>query len=391
MVTHSHRQRRKVITLSLVIAVILFISFPFLLILANGNLANYLHKELAYRYISNKVTESCKSDLEKAVMLNSFIFLSEEQRTSFTDVVDNSVYLDLVRHTAWCDQQANGLVHLLEKQNIKARTVMFPCHSVAEVWIDNIPRFFDPMFNCYFVYENDRTRVATLEEVLNDNDNLIMSNGGRFPAYGGKAITTCGNCRNWSILIDAKPPYKKMLSETMDFYYSIGGDFFCDVFQDFLFSVMEKFRGGKIVDFLGPIVTSERMLSEYKSETYFDLYKARSYHLFNNFSKANSIYDDLLDSKDFKDDALFFKAQVALQTKKFSELKKYTSIICDERREATTTGTDGNEIEYLFFLKAYLKKFYLIENWQLENIFNFTDPEINEVKGIYEEYFNKPK
>ncbi|GAH72920.1 unnamed protein product, partial [marine sediment metagenome] len=213
----------------------LFISLPFFLILANGNLANYLHKELAYRYISNKVTENCKNDLEKILILNSFIFLNEEQNAPFIDVVDNSVYFDLVRHIGWCDQKANGLVHLLEKQKVKARIVMFPCHSVAEVWIDNVPRFFDPMFNCYFVYENDTERIATLEEVLNDNDKLIMSKGDGFSEYGGRAITTCGNYKNWSILIDTKPLYKKMLSKTTDFYYYIGGDFSVMFFKTFIF------------------------------------------------------------------------------------------------------------------------------------------------------------
>jgi len=204
-----HCKRRKFVIISLIIILTLFGSFPFLLVLANGNLAHYLHKELAYRYISQRITENCKNDFEKVVILNSFIFLNEEQNAPFIDVVDNSVYFDLVRHIGWCDQKANGLVHLLEKQNIKARIVMFPCHSIAEVWIDNIPRFFDPMFNCYFVYENDRERIATLEEVLNDNDKLIMSNGDTFSEYGGQAITTCGNYRNWSILIDTKPLYKK--------------------------------------------------------------------------------------------------------------------------------------------------------------------------------------
>ncbi len=380
-------KRRKFIIISFIIILILFISFPFLLILANGNLANYLHRELAYRYISNKVSENFRNDFEKIVILNSFVFLNEEQRAPFIDVVDHTPYFDLVRHIGWCDQKAGGLRQLLEKQSIKARLVMFPGHTVAEVWVDNIPRFFDPTFNCYFVYENDTERIATLEEVLNDNDNLIMSNGNSFSEYGGKWITTYGNYRRGNILIETKPLYKKMLSKTMDFYYYIGGDFFCDVFEDFLFFIMEKFRGGKIVDFLSPIITNERMLNEYKSETYFSLYKARSYHLFNDFPKADRIYDNLLNSKDFKDDALFFKAKMLLQTKKFGELKEYISIIYDEYGEDMATGIRGNEIRYLYFIERYLEKFYSIENWQLENIFNFTEPEINEAKTIYKELF----
>ena len=376
--------RVTVIIISFIITLILFISFPFLLILTHPLVANYLHKELAYRYISNKVTENSRNDFEKVVMLNSFVFLNEEQSAPFIDVVDNSVYFDLVRHIGWCDQKANGLVHLLEKQNIKARIVMFPNHSVAEVWIDNIPRFFDPTFNVYFVYENDRERVATLEEVLNDNDKLIMSNGDTFSEYGGRAITTSGDYKNWSILIDTKPLYKKMLSKTMDFYYYIGGDFFRDVFQDFHFFVMEKFRGGKVVGSLGPIgFWTERMRIEYESETYFDLYKARSYHLFGNFKKADMIYDSLLDSKDFRDDALFFKTKILLQTKKFGELREHIINVYDEYGEDIAARTGGTEIRYLFFIERYLEKFYLIENWQLENIFNFTEPEINEVKRIF--------
>ena len=111
-------KRRKFIIISFVITLILFISFPFLLTLTHPLVAHYLHKELAYRYISNKVTENSRNDLEKILILNSFIFLNEEQKVRFIYPVDNSVYFDLVRHIGWCDQKANGLVHLLENQNI---------------------------------------------------------------------------------------------------------------------------------------------------------------------------------------------------------------------------------------------------------------------------------
>ena len=215
-----------------------------------------------------------------------------------------------------------------------------------------------------------------------------MSNGNSFSEYGGKCITTCGNYKYWSILIDTKPLYKKLLSKTMDFYYYIGGDFFCDVFQDFLFFVMEKFRGGKVVDSLGPIVFwNERTSIEYESEIYFNLYKARSYHLFGDFPKANKIYDNLLNSKDFKDDAIFFQAKILLQTKKFGELKEHIINVYDEYGEDIAARTGGNEIRYLFFIERYLEKFYLTEDWQLENIFNFTEPEINEAKTIHKELF----
>ena len=382
-----HCKRRKFIIISFVIILVLFIFPPFLLVLANGGLASYLHRELAYHHISQRITENSRNDFEKVVILNSFVFLSEEQGAPFIDVVDNTPYFDLVRHIGWCDQKAAGLVQLLEKQNIKARIVGFPCHSVAEVWLDKVPRFFDPTFNCYFVYENDREQVATLEDVLNDNDKLIMSNGNSFSEYEGKSITTCGDYSRRSILIDTKPLYKKMASKIMDFHYFIGGDFFCNLFQDFHFVVMEKFRGSKVVDSLGHMVTNERMLNEYESEMYFDLYKARSYHLFNDFSEASRIYDNLLDSEDFRDDALFFKTKILLQTKKFSELEGHIISIYDEYGENIAVRTGGTEIRYLFFIKRYLEKFYLIENWQLEKIFNFTEPEVNEVKAIYRRIF----
>lgn len=46
---------------------------------------------------------------------------------------------------------------------------------------------------------------------------------------------------------------------------------------------------------------------------------------------------------------------------------------------------------YLFFIKRYPAKFYSTDNQQLQNIFNFTDHEVNEIKGIYEEYSNRVK
>jgi hypothetical protein len=46
---------------------------------------------------------------------------------------------------------------------------------------------------------------------------------------------------------------------------------------------------------------------------------------------------------------------------------------------------------YLFFITCYLEEFYSTDNQQLQNIFNFIDHEVNEVKGIYEEYSNRAK
>ncbi len=391
IIVRPHWKRRKFIIISFVIILVLLIFLPFLLVLANESLASYLHRELAYRHISQRITENSRNDFEKVVILNSFMFLNEEQGTPFIDVVDNTPYFDLVRSIGWCDQKVAGLVQLLEKQNIKARIVGFPSHAVTEVWIDKIPRLFDPTFNRYFVYENDRERIATLEDVLNDNDKLIMSNGNSFSEYEGKSIITSGDYKVWSILIDTKPLYKKMASKIMDFHYFIGGEFFYNLFQDFHFVVMEKFRGSNVVDSLGNMVTNERMLNEYGSEMYFSLYKARSYHLFDDFTEASRIYDNLLDSENFRDDALFFKAKILLQTKKFSELEGHIISIYDEYGEdiaiGSAVGTGGPEIRYSFFIKNYLEKFYSIENWQLEKIFNFTESEVNEVKTLYKRIF----
>lgn len=379
---------RGVMVNSFGIAVILFIALPFWVILAKSPPeANYLHWELAYRHISDEVTRNCRNDLEKAITLNSFMFLSED---TGGDVLYHSPYFDLVRHIGWCDQKARGLVHLLDKQNIKARGLGFKCHSVAAVWIDDTPRFFDPHFNCYFVYEDNRERVATVEEVLNDNDRLMTNSGKSFSEYRGRCIATS---EFHGILIDTEYYceyyHNKMSVKIMEFYYYIGGAFFCDVFQDFHFFLMEKLRGGKVADTFGTAygLMTERQRNEHESEAYFDLYKARSYHLFGNFQKADKIYDNLLNSRYFKDDALFFKTKILLQTRKFSELEEYISSIHDEYGEDMRAG--GHEIRYLFFIERYLEKFCSIENQQLQNIFGFTESEINEVKRIYEELFQQ--
>lgn len=383
--------RRKVIIISSVIAVILFISFPFWVILAKSPPeANYLHWELAYRHISDEVTRNCENDLEKAITLNSFMFLSEDTGRH-CDVLYHSPYFDLVRHIGYCDQKARGLVHLLEKQDIEAKGLGFECHSVAGVLINDTPRFFDPHYNCYFVYKDNRERVATLKEVLNDNDRLMTNNGKSFSEYRGRCIATSEFV---GILIDTEYYYEyyhnKMSVRAMEFYYHIGGVFFCNLFQDFHFFIMEKFRGGKVADTFGTaygLNVTERQRNEHESEAYFDLYKARNYHLFGNFQKADMIYDSLLNSGYFKDDALFFKTKILLQTRKFSELREYISNICDEYGEDITGGAGGYEIRYLFFIERYLEKFCSVENQQLQNIFHFTQPEINEVKRIYEELF----
>jgi transglutaminase-like putative cysteine protease len=179
--------------------------------------------------------------LEKTIVLNSFIFLNEEQDISGSEVIYNSPYFDLVRNIGWCDQKATALVFLLEKQNIKARAIYMLHHTVAEVWIDGVYRFFDPTANCYFVHTDDKSRLATFEEVLNKSDTLLMSNGNSFAAYGLRGAMS----KDYLIAEKSDPVYLKIVSKVIDAYYFVGGDYFCGIFQDFYFFTMETFRGGQ--------------------------------------------------------------------------------------------------------------------------------------------------
>lgn len=303
---------------------------PFLLLLAHPQVANYLHKELAYRYISDSITEGCKDDLEMASTINAYVFLAEEQNAPFIDVVGNSVYFDLVRHVGWCDQKANAMMNLLKKQNIKSRILFYDCHSLAEVWLEGQPRLFDPTFNCYIIQKSDMS-IATID-ALGNPESLVTSSGERFEEYGGKCIAASQAHRVGSILMDTEPIYKKIACQFLDAYYTCGGEIFCDAFLGFHFLVMENLRRSKLVDYLGPIRWHARCASEYNSTEYLTLYKARSYHLFGKFRQAEELYESLLNSQNFHDEAIFFRAEILLQTKRFGELRN----ICQHLPKSAT-------------------------------------------------------
>jgi hypothetical protein len=142
-----------------------------------------------------------------------------------------------------------------------------------------------------------------------------------------------------------------------------------------------------VVDFIGPAKAEydPRAMDEYRSATYFNLYRARSYDLFGDYPKADRIYTTLLDTENFKEDAIFFKTKILLETKRFSELRDYMMNV-HNRYAGNIETSAGYKIAYSIFIEHYLERFYLTDNWQLQKMYNFTEPEVEEVKAIYKNF-----
>jgi hypothetical protein len=210
---------------------------PFLLVAVHPSIAGFLHRELAYRVISDRLTIGLTTDLEKTRAVMTYVHLNEAQLEDWSWAEDRDVMHDLVRGIGWCDQKANAMAHLLEKQGVAARMVMFPCHTFAEVRIDGAMKLFDSEYNCHFFLKDSPDEIATLQDLQERSLELMTSSGLEFSAYEKKAVITCGNARPWTFLDEQRPLGKRMLIGLLNGHVALGGMGFASALQEWYFAV----------------------------------------------------------------------------------------------------------------------------------------------------------
>jgi transglutaminase-like putative cysteine protease len=133
------------------LAVAVFIALPAALLMAPQKLRDYAYRELAYRVIADEVTKEATSDAQFAASLLAYVS-GHETASSSAQVVDDTVFNDLVRGIGFCDQQAWGLSTLLAKKHVPATLLMLrgrqqvSQHSVATVFLNGKWRVLDPYY-----------------------------------------------------------------------------------------------------------------------------------------------------------------------------------------------------------------------------------------------------
>ncbi len=285
----------------------------------------YMNKELTYCYIADKITENCTSNLEITKTINSYAYLNEEQNSPFIYPCDNNVSFDLITGLGWCDQKSNAVVHLLEKKNIDANLVMFPCHTVTEVSNNGHSELFDPTFNCFFL-SKDSLKIANVEDVLNKHNGLQMNDGRDFDDYNGKHILSCGPYQKWKRLSNNKSFIKKNVSNIVGFYYWLEGDFFVSIFEKCFLTYIEKIHNGDVLN--SNARKNKGFMSEYDNKDFYLFYKARSLSLLGKHCDAFKLCKQLEKNTAYYDEAVFFEAKLLLKSRKFSDFHKlYSAVI----------------------------------------------------------------
>ncbi|NQT06182.1 MAG: hypothetical protein HQ575_01430 [Candidatus Omnitrophica bacterium] len=242
------------ITRFLFIVILLFLIaslLPFGTLLGPKVLRDYINRELAHKVIAEKVTQGAKSDEEKAIRLFDYL-CTHIFKVSNVYAVNEFPLNDILRGSAYCDQQANTLLWLARKAGIKGRLIFLrgydeaSHHSVCDLYIDGKYRIFDPYYAIIF-YDNDGA-IATFEDIQK-RDKAIRSD-----AFEAMQLYSGYNPANYYRLyeptyrptINTKDIKRILASEFISLYYDLFGDVFVILFQESYFRLWDIrpfFRG----------------------------------------------------------------------------------------------------------------------------------------------------
>jgi len=295
----------------------IIVLFAILAILV-GNPVHYIVREFVYQQLSDRLVIECESEWEKVIAINSWLHVNEDQEVSWLgkeDYIGHVPLLDMVRGIGWCNQKAETLTVLLAQQEIKARVVNFPCHTIAEVIVDGRARLIDGSFNCEVVIQSGRYVRADGKEYAGDCVN------GYTPRYG-----LYNNILQAHKLIPSDLAHLLIEhTNTVDIYRAtaLGG-------------------GGM------PSYWKER----YTNLAYCALHKARIYHLLGEYDKAKPIYKSLLSDEKYRDEASFFLVVLGTDIKDKELIDRYWQVA-----QTDLAIISADDRSYLWFIEPYIRRF----------------------------------
>jgi len=226
---HGAKMRKPIV---LLLGLLILWAFAPFIIAFHPAAGGFLHREMAYRVISDRITDRDTTAQEKADAIMAFVYLNETQLPDWALAQDVDVLQDLVRNIGWPDQKTNAMVHLLDKQGIDARMVLFPCHAFAEVEIDGALKLFDPAFNGHFFVNDAQEERAGLADLLHRPERVMTSRGTKFEDHEKAEVLTCGNAQQWDFLSETRSTGRKLLGKLLYGHIAVFGNWFVWAFQD---------------------------------------------------------------------------------------------------------------------------------------------------------------
>lgn len=225
------------------LALLFFISFPGALLFGPPRIRDYAYRELAYRVIVDEVTKDATSDAEIAESLLTFV-ATHEYKTN-ANVLDRTVFSDLVRGIGWCDQQAWGLSTLLAKKGIPSSMLVLrgdeteSHHTVATAFLAGKWRILDPFYGLVFYRPSGNPAVfddlshperhATLFSPKRD---AIEQYDPTFSERYFRLFDSQNAPTQWTPLTEKKDLKRRVVTRTVDFYAKLLGRGFVERFQD---------------------------------------------------------------------------------------------------------------------------------------------------------------
>lgn len=325
------------------ILVVIIALLPFGMLLGPKVLRDYINRELAHKVITEKITKDLKTDEEKAIRLFNYV-CTHIFKVTGVYAVNEFPLNDIVRGTAYCDQQANSLLWLARKAGIKGRLIFLrgydsvSHHSVCDLYIDGRYRIFDPYYD--FVFFNDEGKIATFNEIQNGYQDLRSDGLEALRLYSKFKLNNYFRLYEpaHEATFKTKDLKRILVSGFISLYYDIFGDPYVTMFQEFYFRL-------------------------YDIQPFF---RARFKHAAFRLKEAIADYNIVLDGQDsselLKGDAAYFRAQAVWDKGDYNravmEFNKFLEEYPKSRWHAAAWFYLGNSYEMLKdFNKA--KSFYL--------------------------------
>jgi tetratricopeptide (TPR) repeat protein len=296
------------------------LALPAALLFAPQKLRDYAYRELAYRVIADEATKGAASNLQAAESLLAYVS-GHETAPSTAQVVDDTVFNDLVRGIGFCDQQAWGLSTLLAKKNIPATLLMLrgrqqvSQHSVATVFVNGKWRVLDPYHHFSFVMPSGDP--ATFEDLQRDPRLIRLTNPKLdalerykrgFADYYAGLYEPRFPPDKWGSPTDSRNLIRAVITRVVDGYVGLFGDRFVHAYQDLSLRRRlspapdgDLFLRGRHYDLFfrrdAAIAAYQRVLREYPASPYAEdalYFLGKAYGDQHQWKAAGQAFDELL-------------------------------------------------------------------------------------------------
>ncbi|MBU1998106.1 MAG: transglutaminase-like domain-containing protein [Candidatus Omnitrophica bacterium] len=301
--------KRNIMIGAILILFLFFFVSPFLAISTYTKLSRSAYKNMAYRIIAEKETESLKNNEDIIFRLfiytRKHIFIPTNAAPGDWDLLDY-----LITGTGWCDHEANVFNKLLSVKNIPARYVYLKNrsgispHTVSEVYFNRRWSVFDPQNGLYFRLGDGK--YATLND-LSDNPELIFNHSelAKLKLLDQKRFIDQKEWFSQMFPVIIQPDRSKPFTEWNNMFL-------------WAFDLYTRFFGQKFINMCQDIYLKKEMRG-IKQEDKKLFLLARHYHIFYRGNLAVNAYISLLNrfpNSIYRQDVIFFLSEFYMDIEK---------------------------------------------------------------------------